>query len=90
MLSALPDFVTPHGISAGAQLLITLPARGPSEPEVIAAAQGNSLALQGLGPHWMTQGEHPQGIMLGNGTPAEHAFPATLEALRATLAEVSP
>ncbi|PXY25119.1 GntR family transcriptional regulator [Prauserella coralliicola] len=90
LLGALPGYLTPHGISAGVQLLLTLPEGGPGEAEVLASAKRQSLALQGLGPHWITPGDHPQGLVLGYATPAEHAFSATLEALGRTLAGVSP
>ncbi|WP_199433468.1 MocR-like pyridoxine biosynthesis transcription factor PdxR [Qaidamihabitans albus] len=88
LLAALPEPLVPAGISAGVQLLLPLPESGPGEREVVAAAKRRSLTLQALGPHWIRPGAHPEGIVVGYGTPAEHAFLPTVETLLATFGDV--
>ncbi|PXY20737.1 PLP-dependent aminotransferase family protein [Prauserella muralis] len=88
LLAALPRALSPQGISAGLQVLLTLPEAGPAERDVLAAARRHSLTLETLGPHWHTPGPHRQGLVLGYATPAEHAFSGAVEALSRTLADV--
>jgi GntR family transcriptional regulator / MocR family aminotransferase len=74
-----------RGIAAGLQALITLPPGGPGEGEVLARAAQHGLALQGLAAHWHEAGDHPQGIVVGFGTPSERAYPVALEVLARVL-----
>lgn len=76
-----------RGIAAGLQALVTLSPGGPGEDEVLAAAARHGVALEGLGRggHWHEPGDHPQGIVVGFGTPSQRAFPAALEALARVL-----
>ncbi|PRX49441.1 GntR family transcriptional regulator/MocR family aminotransferase [Prauserella shujinwangii] len=89
LLAALPEHLVPDGISAGLQLVLMLPGDGPGEDAVLGAARRHSLTVQPLGPHWVRPGPHPQGLVLGYGAPAEHAFQPTVRALLATLADVN-
>jgi GntR family transcriptional regulator / MocR family aminotransferase len=52
---------------------------------VVAAALRESIAVDRLGRHWFEPGDHPQGIVLGYATPAEHAFGPAIETLVKTL-----
>lgn len=88
LLAALPARLSPAGISAGLHLVLPLPDEGPTEREVQAAARRRSLTVETLGWQWLTPGEHPQGLVLGYGTPAQHAFGPTLAALLDSLADV--
>jgi GntR family transcriptional regulator/MocR family aminotransferase len=74
-----------RGIAAGLQALVTLPPGGPGEDEVLARAAQHGLALQGLESHWHEAGDHPQGIVVGFGTPSQRAYPVALEALARVL-----
>ncbi|NKQ57552.1 PLP-dependent aminotransferase family protein [Amycolatopsis sp. K13G38] len=83
LLAALPDGFTPTGISAGLHLLLQVHG---DEQEYLAAARKNSVAVDSLGRHWISDSDHPQGIVVGYGSPAEHAFGPALEALVRSLA----
>lgn len=76
------------GIAAGLHALIGLPAGGPTERDVLRAAAAHDLALGYLGDRWHEPGDHPQGIIVGYGTPYEHAYPAALDALANVLRTV--
>ncbi|TNC24603.1 MocR-like pyridoxine biosynthesis transcription factor PdxR [Amycolatopsis alkalitolerans] len=79
LLSLLPREITPVGISAGLHVLLPLPT-GLSEEEVIRAALRESVAVDGLGRHWIGEPQ-AQGIVLGYATPADSAFGPAIEAL---------
>jgi GntR family transcriptional regulator/MocR family aminotransferase len=78
-----------RGIAAGLHVLIDLPAGGPGEQDVLAAAQQHGVAIEVLGPHWHQpgdqcrgqRGEHPQGLLVGFAAATERAFPVAVEAL---------
>ncbi|MFD7987094.1 PLP-dependent aminotransferase family protein [Kitasatospora indigofera] len=73
------------GVAAGLHAVLTLPPDGPSEAELIARAAAAGLALGGLaecrddraaaGP------DAPAGLVIGYGSPPEHAFTGALDAL---------
>ncbi|SFP31635.1 GntR family transcriptional regulator / MocR family aminotransferase [Amycolatopsis arida] len=88
LLAALPEALRPTGISAGLHLVLPLPAGGPTEEEVQAAATRRSLAVEVLGRHWMRPRPDRRGIVVGYAHPAEHAFAPTVRALLATLADL--
>ncbi|WP_116045656.1 PLP-dependent aminotransferase family protein [Amycolatopsis palatopharyngis] len=88
LLDALPGGLCPLGISAGLHLVLMLPRSGPTEDEVLAAAARRRLDLHVLGSHRMSEGPHPQGIIVGYAAPAEHGFSSAVDALLATLADV--
>jgi GntR family transcriptional regulator/MocR family aminotransferase len=69
------------GIAAGLPATIGLPEAGPREPAVLAAAASHGLALGELGSHWHAPGNHPQGIIVGHGTPAAGSYPAAIDVL---------
>ena len=75
LLAALPPDLAPEGISAGLHLVL----RVPDEEAVVWALRKRSVAVDRLSRHWMTSG--PGGIVIGYGTPAEHAFGPAVEAL---------
>ncbi|MBV8932032.1 MAG: PLP-dependent aminotransferase family protein [Kutzneria sp.] len=74
-----------HGIAAGLHALIRLPAGGPTESDVLRVAEEHGLAVGCLGTRWHAPGDHPQGLVVGYGTPREHAYPAALDALAQVL-----
>ncbi|GHF47854.1 GntR family transcriptional regulator/MocR family aminotransferase [Amycolatopsis bartoniae] len=84
LLTILPEDFRPVGISAGLHLLLMLPA-GVREDEVVRAATRESVAVDFLGRHWIAEGDHPQGLVLGYATPAEHAFGPAIDALMRAL-----
>jgi GntR family transcriptional regulator / MocR family aminotransferase len=72
------------GITAGLHLLLELPA-GQAEDDIIARAAARGLALEGLTPYNATPGPHPQALVVGYGTPPEHAFTGAVARLTAAL-----
>jgi len=72
------------GITAGLHLLLELPA-GQAEDDIIARAASRGLALEGLTPYNATPGPHPQALVVGYGTPPEHAFTGAIARLTAAL-----
>jgi GntR family transcriptional regulator/MocR family aminotransferase len=81
LVSRLTGRHAPSGVAAGLHALVRLPPDGPDEAGILARAAGAGLAVDALGPHWHTPGDHPQGLIVGYGTPGEGAYPAALEAL---------
>ena len=75
------------GLDAGLNLTLTLP--DGAEHEVLQRAGEAGVGLQGLSlmrhPLAGPEVPRPDGLVVGFGTPAEHAFPAALDALRAVL-----
>ena len=67
------------------QTLVSLHPEGPGEQELLARAAQHGLVLDGLARHWHQPGDHPQGIVVGFGTPTQHAYPVALEALARVL-----
>ncbi len=81
-----PD-VQVTGIAAGLHALLTLPA-GQREEEVVSRAARRSLALEGLRPYSAPR-RHTRGpsLVVGYGTPPEHAFTGAVARLCAVLTE---
>ena len=73
-----------RGISAGLQLLVPLPADGPTELEIMRLAADEGLAVEGLSWHWHTGAGPRGGLVIGFSRPAERAYPQAV----ATLAKV--
>ncbi len=75
------------GIAAGLHALLTLPA-GLREEEVISRAVRHGLALEGLGSY-SAQRRPARGpaLVVGYGTPPEHAFTGAVARLCAVLSE---
>lgn len=74
------------GIAAGLHALLTLPA-GVDEETVIGAAATHGLALAGLARFTAGEAPNPGALVIGYGTPPEHAYTAALARLDATLTE---
>jgi GntR family transcriptional regulator / MocR family aminotransferase len=84
LVEALRPFdVGIRGLSAGLSLLLTLP--DGAEHDVLRRAGDAGVALSGLAimrhPGAGAEVPDPDGVIVGFGTPAEHAFPAAVEAL---------
>jgi len=78
------------GIAAGLHALVSLPPGGPCEADVLAEAARRGLALGDLASHWHApDDDHPQGVIVGYGTPGESSYPAALDVLARTLRSVS-
>jgi GntR family transcriptional regulator/MocR family aminotransferase len=75
------------GIAAGLHALLTL-SPGQREEEVVSRAARHSLALEGLRPY-RAQRRHGRGpsLVVGYGTPPEHAFTGAVARLCAVLSE---
>jgi GntR family transcriptional regulator/MocR family aminotransferase len=73
------------GIAAGLHLLLELPA-GQAEDDIIARAADRGLVLEGLGAYNATSDPHPPALVIGYGTPPEHAFTGAIARLTAVLA----
>jgi GntR family transcriptional regulator/MocR family aminotransferase len=77
------------GIAAGLHALLELPAAQP-EDEVVARAAAHGLALDGLaGFHARGRAARPA-LVVGYGTPPEHAFSGALARLCAVLDDRAP
>ncbi|MFC4328680.1 PLP-dependent aminotransferase family protein [Streptomyces andamanensis] len=71
-----------RGIAAGLHALVDV----ADEERVLARAEEAGLALGRLGEHWHTPGAgHPQGLVVGYGTPRERTYPEALEVLAKVL-----
>lgn len=84
LVDALQPFsITLSGLNAGLNLLLTLP--DGAEPEVLRRAADTGLALEGLSmmrhPLAGPRVPRPDGVIVGFGTPAEHAFAGCVQAL---------
>ena len=75
------------GIAAGLHALVELPS-GRQEDEIITAAAHHGLALAGLGTYAMTT-DHLPALVVGYGTPPEHAYTGAVARLTAVLAETA-
>lgn len=90
LLAALDGFdVGIRGLAAGVSITLTLP--DGAEPTVLRRSGEAGILLQGLSimrhPAAGPQIPDPDGIIVGFGAPAEHAFGPAVEALRTVLAE---
>ncbi len=90
LVSALSHQVPPlraTGIAAGLHALVELP---PSRTEgaIVANAARHGLALAGLGSYTTTT-DHAPALVVGYGTPPEHAFTGALARLAAVLTQTA-
>ena len=85
-LAAEVPHVRVTGIAAGLHAVVRLPADGPTEEAVVAAAARRGLALSGLAPH-RQDGTDDLGpaLVVGYATPPQHAWTGALARLTATL-----
>jgi len=72
------------GIAAGLHALVELP-DGRDEDELVARGAEHGLALEGLGAYATERSRHGPALVVGYGTPPEHAFTAALARLVAVL-----
>ncbi len=73
------------GVAAGMHAVLHLPP-GAREDDVIAAAAGRGLALDGMRNFRPPAVAHPEALVLGYGTPPAHAFTTAVTRLCAILA----
>ncbi|UMP06536.1 PLP-dependent aminotransferase family protein [Amycolatopsis sp. EV170708-02-1] len=88
LLAALPDSVLPQGISAGLHLVLQFPGELPKEMEVLAACRRRAIGLEGLSGHWIGEPQR-EGLIIGYGAAAKHAFGGATQALREAIFEVT-
>jgi GntR family transcriptional regulator / MocR family aminotransferase len=74
------------GIAAGLHVLLELPPRAGSAEAVVARARERGLALHGL-PTFGAPPTAPPALVIGYGTPPEHAFTPTVDLLCEVLAD---
>jgi GntR family transcriptional regulator/MocR family aminotransferase len=84
LVAALPAHTRATGIVAGQHVVVELPA-GLAEEDVVARAAARGLLVQGLSEYAWGGVEHPPALVVGYGTPPEHAYDAALVALRTIL-----
>jgi GntR family transcriptional regulator/MocR family aminotransferase len=77
------------GTAAGMHAVVTLPAER-TEQDVIEAALERGLLVRGLGHFRLGADCQPPSLVVGYGTPPEHAFSTALGRLCAVLAEAPP
>ncbi|AUI61158.1 PLP-dependent aminotransferase family protein [Amycolatopsis sp. BJA-103] len=88
LLAALPDSVLPQGISAGLHLVLQFPGELPREMEVMAACRRRAIGLEGLSGYWIGEPRR-EGLIIGYGAAAKHAFGGATQALREAIFEVT-
>nr|WP_313885927.1 aminotransferase class I/II-fold pyridoxal phosphate-dependent enzyme [Fodinicola feengrottensis] len=75
-----------RGIAAGLHALIKLPDH--TEDDIRQVAAVNELSIGYLGDRWQQPGHHQQGIVIGYGTPPDHAYSDALDALVRTVGSI--
>jgi GntR family transcriptional regulator/MocR family aminotransferase len=85
LVAALPEHLTPQGISAGLHLV--LPLSTEEEQAVLPIAARHSLAVTTLADYRMSAAG-PYGLTIGYGSPTGAAFGGTMDALLKVLADV--
>ena len=85
-LAAHAPAVRVSGIAAGLHAVLRLPPGTPADA-LVARAGEYGLALQSISHFGGTEGD---AIVVGYGTPPEHAFAGALDALCALLTEQTP
>ncbi|MFI6800398.1 hypothetical protein [Streptosporangium canum] len=90
VLAERAPHITVSGIAAGLHAVLELPPG--TERAALRAARRLGLALDGLGPYLHPDSTMPprDGLVIGYGTPPEHAIPAALEALCLALPDPAP
>jgi GntR family transcriptional regulator/MocR family aminotransferase len=83
-VAAVPG-LTVHGVPAGLHSLLTLPAIGPTEAELLDRCAEHGLGIRGLTELHHDPDGRPQGLLVGFAAPSERAYPAALDALFAVL-----
>jgi GntR family transcriptional regulator / MocR family aminotransferase len=72
------------GMNAGLHTVVSLPA-GTSEAEIVEAARGRDLAVEGLAGYCVDDRPQPNALVVGYATPAPHAYSTALARLLTTL-----
>lgn len=72
------------GMAAGLHALLELPA-GVNADEIVARAARHGLALEGLGAYSAVADQRRPALVVGYGTPPEHAFSGAVSRLTAVL-----
>ncbi|HEV2371330.1 MAG TPA: PLP-dependent aminotransferase family protein [Streptosporangiaceae bacterium] len=85
-LTRSPVPVRVSGIAAGMHVLAELPAT-MDEAGLVARAAAHGLAVTGLGSYCDAATGHAPALVIGYGTPPDHAFTSALARLHAVLAE---
>jgi GntR family transcriptional regulator/MocR family aminotransferase len=86
LAEAVPH-LAPSGIAAGLHVVLDLDGR-PEAP-LIESLREREVAVGPLSPSYHDPSSARTGLVVGYGTPAEHAFPAALRALVQGLAELT-
>lgn len=93
----LAHFVADHadgarllGIAAGLHAALSLPHQPLDEAQLLDALARHSIALTTLTPYWHRPPEAPQPLVVGYGTPPQHAWPQALRRLSRSLRELVP
>jgi GntR family transcriptional regulator / MocR family aminotransferase len=84
LLAALPG-VRVTGIAAGLHAVLSLP-RDLTEAAAVARGASHGLALDGLDNYAAAPGQHAPALVVGYGTPPDHAYTSALARLAAVLA----
>ncbi|HEY0815164.1 MAG TPA: PLP-dependent aminotransferase family protein, partial [Pseudonocardia sp.] len=79
-----PTGLRVHGLPAGLHAIVDLPV-GRSEDEVVAAAGGRGLAVQGLAEFAVRPSPRQPALVVGYATPPAHDYTTALARLTATL-----
>jgi len=87
-VSATAPAIRIRGIEAGLHAVLELP-NGVDEKELVARAEENSPGLHGLNQYRQESLKGQDAVVVGYGTPAEHAYPAALRALATMLRETT-
>jgi len=74
------------GIAAGLHALLKLP-NGQTEDDVVGRAAEHGLAVEGLSSYARAAGRHSAALVVGYGTPPDHAFTGALARLVAVLTQ---
>ncbi|MFC6085170.1 MocR-like pyridoxine biosynthesis transcription factor PdxR [Sphaerisporangium aureirubrum] len=85
-LSAVPG-LRPRGVAAGMHVVVELPSGRHTEAEVVAHIAHRGVAVEGLSGY-RHAAPGPPALLVGYGTPPEHAFAPALDAFAAGLAEL--
>lgn len=88
-LAAIPA-LTAYGVPAGLHALVTLPADGPTEHQMMMGCTRRGLSIRGLAELHHDPAGRPEGLLIGFAAPSERAYPDALDALSAVLAESMP
>jgi GntR family transcriptional regulator / MocR family aminotransferase len=87
LIRIVPPQIRVLGLDAGLHAVLELPQIGPSENEVLGAAERSGVRVSGLARHWAGPNPRP-GLIVGYARPAPHEFEPALNALSSVLSSV--